>query len=333
MSESTENEMEKICAWAYERLCTVGHVNRKDFLARFLDPALEDRKKKKEENNLLSNWNRAIHAIYAILSQSGTKISKERSGLILAAKVAFEDDQSALSRYTTDRFQPKADKEAKQHIGKLIASFLAKPRLRGKTIFLGSGSTIFHVGLEMCEAGHQYDQRFVTVNIPLAAVWCEKKVPPVNKISIPGAVLDTQTFRFSTMPGPGWPLTVSIVGADGCVYDWDKEELVFYGNEESVATNTNLFVQNTRHSVLFCLTSRKLEMGFAENPNTGPPILPPKKGVIRVLVTDKCEENTVKAFEKYGWMIVTEDRDWVPVLGQIEKGEGNIRKVAAKNAL
>jgi len=123
------------------------------------------------------------------------------------------------------------------------------------------------------------------------------------------------------MPGPGWPLTISIVGADGCFYDEDKKEVVLYGNEESVATNTSLFVENTRHSVLFCLTNSKIKMGFAPNPNTGPPISPPKRGVIRVLVTDERYENSVKAFQKDGWMIVTEPAEWEPVLDKMKEGE------------
>jgi hypothetical protein len=126
------------------------------------------------------------------------------------------------------------------------------------------------------------------------------------------------------MPGPGWPLTISIVGADGCFYDDDKEEVVLYGIEESVATNTSLFVQNTRHSVFFCLTSTKIKMGFAQNPNTGPPIAPPKKGVIRVLVTDERYEPAVSAFEKDGWLIVTESKDWEPVLRNMKQGESTV---------
>lgn len=64
------------------------------------------------------------------------------------------------------------------------------------------------------------------------------------------------------MPGPGYPLTVSIVGADGCFYDRGKKEVVFYGNEEVVANNTSLFAQNTRHSVLLCLTSTTIKKGL-----------------------------------------------------------------------
>ena len=63
----------------------------------------------------------------------------------------------------------------------------------------------------------------------LGVVRCsEPESAPVSKISIPEAVLDTQSFRFSTMPGAGWPLTISIVAADGCFYYKDKKEVVLY---------------------------------------------------------------------------------------------------------
>lgn len=47
--------------------------------------------------------------------------------------------------------------------------------------------------------------------------------------------------------------------------------MVLYGNEEAVAANTSLFVQNTRYTVVFCLTTKRIKVGFAPNPNTGPP--------------------------------------------------------------
>jgi hypothetical protein len=318
--EDFGNEMERICRWIYLQLQEHRNVTKEDFLKKFgKDPNGKDLHKDKQKT-LLTHWNRAFHAVHAILSLQGAGVRKNRSSLALPERAgADEDRQSAVSRYTTERFQPNRESTAKEHIAGLIAPFLENTLLRGKTIFLGSGSTIFHVGLKMC--GRRYDQRFVTVNIPLAAAWCEYPNPPVNKISIPEAVLETQTFRFSTMPGPGWPLTISIVGADGCFYDEAKNEVTLYGNEESVATNTSLFVQNTRHSVLFCLTSAKIKRGFAQNPNTGPPISPPKKGVIRVLVTDERYQECVKVFEKDDWMIVTEESDWDPVLKRMREGE------------
>jgi hypothetical protein len=236
----------------------------------------------------------------------------------------LEEHGSRAVRYDTAWSQTTREGEAKQRIGELIAPFLSDNLLKGKTIFLGNGSTVYHVGLKMCAENRSYDQRFVTVNIPLAALWCESKQPPVSQVSIPEAVLDTRTSRIKTMPGPGWPLTVSIVDADGCFYDEDKKEVVLYGKDESEATNTSLFVQNTRHTVLFCLTNTKVKMGFAQNPNTGPPISPPKRGVIRVLVTNERYEIAIKAFEKDGWLIVTELDDWKPVLKKMKEGESTV---------
>jgi hypothetical protein len=85
-----------------------------------------------------------------------------------------------------------------------------------------------------------------------------------------------------------------------------------------------LFVQNTRHSVIFCLTDTKIKMGFAQNPNTGPPISSPKKGVIRVLVTNKRDQNSAQAFEKDGWLVVAELNDWEPVLNRMRESESTV---------
>lgn len=318
--KKSKNEMELVCGWAYQQLRDVGRVSRDDFLAHLAEII-----KTKKQTNLQSLWNRVIHAIHAVLTIQGTTSTIDGSSLILSDNEELQEADSPLWRYTTGRFQPNRESPAKKKIGDLIAGFLSEPLLKGKTIFLGSGSTVFHVGLSMREAGRPYDQRFVTVNIPLAALWCglavDTSVPPVSNISIPEAVLDTQTFRFTNMPGPRWPLTVSIVGADGCVYDEEKKEVVFFGNEESVATNTSRFVQYTKHSVMFCLTSTKIKLGFAQAPNTGPPISPPKKGVIRILVTDERYPKSITPLEKDGWMIVTSEDDWEPVRKKMQEGE------------
>lgn len=315
------NHIEAICDWAWGELQRNEVVDAKKFKSKFGDSADP------------TSWNRSVHAIHAMCRNFG--VETKLDGASLRRLDATRNDPSALAPFATPRFQTLAERTQKEAIGGLIASFLLLPILKGKTIFLGSGTTILHVGQQMCEearrTGRGYEQRFVTVNIALAALWSlytGAQGPPARDVTIPEAVLNTGTFRFTNMPhGTRYPLTVSIVGADGCVYDEQKQEVVFFGNDESVAANTSHFVQNTKHSVMFCLTSSKLELGFALAPNTGPPIAPPKKGVIRVLVTDKPLQSD-KRFEmaasvlrKHGWEIVSGEEDWEPVRVKMELGE------------
>jgi hypothetical protein len=316
MAESKKpNEIEESCSWIYGQLTSTGRAAKEDYRKWFREQPFG-----KNTKNPDPNWHRASHAVHAILAKHGEPIEPQDQALVLHQHERLQ--HNALDRYKTDRFQTDEESGAKEHIGGLIAPFLLHPSLRKKTIFLGSGSTILNVGLKMCHQNQHYPQRFVTVNIPLAALFCEpRQTRPVSKISIPEAVLDTDTSRFSTMPGLGWPLTVSIVAADGCFYDEDSKKVVLYGNEEAVATNTNIFVQNTRHTVLFCLTSNKIKVGFAPNPNTGPPIRPPKKPVIRVLVTDHRYQRAVDTLTADDWLIVTEEADWTKVLARMEQGE------------
>jgi hypothetical protein len=337
--------MERICKWAYEMLNAKREVTLADLVEKFNPkgkdfdnlPEREKKEHEKESERLQSNWTRAAQAIRAVLEAQNAPLRGDVVGPNLALTESILAYNDPVRHYVTETFRPDLDEAGKSKIGRLIAGFLRHPQLRGKTIFLGSGSTVFHVGRQMRETKHHYDQRFMTVNIPLVAYWCEKREkdspPPVSNVSIPEAVLGTENYRFSTMPGTGYPITVSIVGADGCLYDRTKKEVGFYGNEESVAKNTSLFVQNTRHTVLFCLTSEKVRKGFAVLPITGPPITPPSSQVIRVLVTDEKEKDDDAkigindAFTRHGWLIVTEETDWVPVLKKMEEGENTHVKV------
>ena len=226
-------------------------------------------------------------------------------------------------RYDTPSFVSEEDANAKMKIGDLVASFISEEPVKDKSVFLGSGSTIFHVGLRMWEYGRHYEQQFWTVNIALAAAWCERFDPalrtPVTQISIPEAVLETHTFRFATMRPPRWSPAIAIVSADGCFFK-EKEGVVLYGNAEAVAQNTNLFVENATHSVLCCLSSEKIQKGFAEIPNAGPPIFPPtRRSVVRVLVTNEPpHEVAARAFRAGGWLIVAAQNDWTEVRKIIE---------------
>lgn len=316
--EKAHNKTEDYCEWAYDQLITTGFATQKAFLERYCDSNGVGKKDHKEENRLRSEWSRVKHTLLALLRRLGADIKKAgRADLRLVSNARFSQ-HSELEQYTNERFHPAVEREPKEFIARLIAEFLQMELLADKTIFLGSGTTIFHLGLQMREQGH-YDQRFVTVNIPLVTAWCKQGNKAVDWITIPAAEIDTRSFRFSTMPEFPFPLTVSIVGADGCFYD--GERVVLYGNRDPVSANTSRFVENTMHSVLVCLTSSKIEKGFSKNPDTGPPISPPKKGVIRVLVTDRIAEEASKAFQRDGWFVVTEMGHWDPVLAAMKEGQ------------
>ena len=289
---TVETLMEVHCEWICDQLRKSGRVTKKQFVSEF---------SKGQEAKLGPDWSRAMNAVKAILKQLSIEVEERGPSLVL--KGTFEP-----SRYKTKNFQPNQDADAKQRIGELVARFLKDEDLSlGMSVFLGSGSTIFRVGCEMCKYG-PYEQLFATVNLPLANLLCEHDPPPVDQISIPEAVLETKKCRFATMQKPGWTPATVIVGADGCHYDSERGEVFLYAMDEAVARNTNLFVQNATDLVIVCLASRKI--GFARN--MGPLIFPPRRGVRRALVTDKPPfEAIAKAFEKNSWVIITEYSHWV----------------------
>lgn len=138
----------------------------------------------------------------------------------------------------------------------------------------------------MSEHGHHYDQRFVTVNIPLTAAWCYPDDPPVSLITIPEAVLDTHISLFyyarTRLPahrlhrGRGWMLLRQ--GQEGSGLLWQR------GGGRKQYQSVRAKYATFRAALLDEHHDKK---GFVQNPNTGPPISPPQKGVIRVLVTDE----------------------------------------------
>ena len=138
---------------------------------------------------------------------------------------------------------------------------------------------------------------------------CESDKPPVDKISIPEAVLETKAFRFATMVEPGWSAAMVVVGADGCYFSKEDQKVTLYANEEAVAKNTDLFVKNATHTIIVCLASRKI----GRDRNSGPIIHPPRtvKGVVRALVTDdKLPREIENVFKRERWTIITCQDDW-----------------------
>lgn len=290
--EASESKIEIHCAWIANQLRDRGVATKAEFENQFRHEA---------KKNLGPDWSNAKYATIGVFNAQGVKLDNAKTDEIRLS------GPFPRSMHSSPRFRPDEDYSSKQRIGRLVAGFLKDKKI---AVFLGSGSTVYHVGIAMCELG-PYDQLLWTVNIPLASHWCEVKNPPVAGISIPEAVLETKTYRFATMKPPGWASAMVIVGVDGIRYD-RKGEVYLYGNEQSTADNTNLFVENATHSVIYCLTSRKVHFGPFSN--SGPRINPPSKGILRVLVTDKPLSRDVgDAFRKDDWIIVAEENDWKQV--------------------
>lgn len=288
-----ENLMEKYVSWILSQLKGTGSASRENFLAAF-----------GSKGKLESDWARAKHAVKAMLSYLNYPMEEENGNIICPNKLI-------PSWFSSNTFQSNQEIAAKQHIGDLVARFLKDENLCGRmSVFLGSGSTIYHVGVKMIEYG-PYPQLFATVNLPLVMSWCASEKPPNNQISIPEAVLVTNTCRFSTIQNPKWIPAMTIVGADGYYFDRANQEAKLFAMDPSVAANTSLFVRGASDSVIICVASAKLDyLGR----NKGPYIDPEdaRKNNLRLaLVTDKRpHEEIAKAFEKAGWVIITEFKDW-----------------------
>jgi hypothetical protein len=285
----------KQVGWICNKLREAAAVSREQFLKHFLEgsPGKPD--------TLKADWCRAKNAVKAVFQSLGMNVDEENANLLLTVPIG-------LPQFATEHFQSDQDFEAKQHIGSLVADFLLDQGLsRLMSVFLGSGSTVFHVGYKMCERG-KYRQLFFTVNIPLAALWCQQKNPPVKKVSIPEAELETDRSRLATIQKPRWTPAIAIVGADGCHFDPVKKEVFFYAMDIAVAINTNLFVKNATDLVVVCMASRKIGFGT----NMGPLLdLPQNRGVRRALVTDKPPDKIIaEAITAAGWTIITKPRDW-----------------------
>ena len=281
--------------WICNRLRETGTVLREQFLKHFLEgnPGKLD--------TLKADWCRAKSAVKAVFQSLGMDVVEENATLRLTVPIG-------LPQFATEHFQSDQDFEAKQHIGSLVADFLANKALsRLMSVFLGSGSTVFHVGYKMC-GREKYGQLFFTVNIPLVALWCQQKNPPVEKVGIPEAVVEIDRNRLATIQKPRWTPAIAIVGADGCHYDPDKNEVSFYAMNEAVAINTELFVKNASDLVVVCMASRKIGFGT----NNGPLINPPRsRGVRRALVTDKPPDKIIaEAIIAGGWTIISKSEDW-----------------------
>lgn len=274
-------------------------------------------------------WHHTSHAVLIALKRAGVPASRDDAENRLWIK--FEGTQGKLPpdgkylkprHYHTKSFRPYEEVHRKRRIGELVARYLKEFSDEGKrkrwSVLLGSGSTIFEVGKAMADLAEQegpYQQLFWTVNIALAAYWCERDRPPVEKVSIPEAVLETNSFRFATMQKPSWSPAIAVVGVDGCLYEEEHAKVTLYANEVSVANNTTVFVTSATDTVICCLASSKMAFEPGKGQNSGPPIRFPfplvKNYLRRFLVTDEDpQEDIVAILEKDDWVIVTKPEDW-----------------------
>lgn len=292
--------IDRQCEWIMEQLESEKAVTSAEFKSEF-----------GENDKIRSDWSRVHRAVHAVLSKLDIPVKLVDAGSQNAKLVL--NGKLEPTRYTTRGFRPDEEFKKKQRIGELVARYLkdqAKIGTSRPSVLLGSGSTIYHVGLKMIDCGHYESRLFWTVNVALAAAWCERgEKAPVDKVTIPEGVLEAKTFRFGAMKPPAWSAAVVVVGADGCHYDAEEETLTLYANEHAIADNTDLFVGNAKHMVIVCLASSKIG-----GRNMGPIIHPPKENIIRVLVTDaQPSEEIAAVFENDNWLIVTDETDWSKV--------------------
>jgi DeoR/GlpR family transcriptional regulator of sugar metabolism len=251
------------------------------------------------------------------LTELGYRVSVTGS-TIEVGEALIRPEEPFGKAFATQGFKADTAYDAKKKIGRLVAEYLAKPELQEKmSVFLGSGSSVFHIGGAMCEIAESfrsqdkkspYEQNYVTVNIPLAAYWSMQLHPPVKEVTLPGGEIDTDQFRFVRQKDPSRPSAMVVFGADGVYYNPELGTVTLYANSEAIAAITNHYTRTASHSVICCLSSDKMD---TRGRNQGPPIVLPGHHVGRVLVTNQAlEKNIGDAFARGGWSIVTDERGW-----------------------
>jgi len=313
-----KTQAERQAEWVCKMLDKNKKVSGSEFNAHFLKGVSRE-KKDSAKAALRADWSKLSHTLVAGLNAADVKVQLSEGGTLSCAAVSQK-------RYTTRNFRTEESDTAKRAIGDLVAKFLKRIT---RSVFLGSGSSIYWVGRAMVEHG-PYNPKtlFWTVNIALVSEWCEAvgsegepNRAPVKKISIPGGQIETEFFRYATMVSPGWPrVGIVVIGVDGCsiVKDRAKERVCLYANSGDTAANSNTFVQIAEDAVICCVSSNK----FTERAKTGPGPeieLPQSLSVQKVLVTDKkLSDEFRKLFEADGWAIVTEDDEWPDSLLELE---------------
>jgi hypothetical protein len=300
-TKTSTTNVTKHTLWICEQLAKSGVVSQDAFVDGFSEEG-------GKTEGLRAEWYKLKDAIQAALGYVKVDISAEdgelRSGGLIQR------------RYSTPNFNRKEANRGKSQIGQLVAEYLKFPEHSKRSVFLGSGTTVFEVGEAMIEKGpYSLQQLFWTVNVALVSRWCEVagegKTPPVRKISIPGGQIEPEYFRFATMKTPGWEAVgIVVIGADGCLIreiSEKRSQPYLFANSEDTAANTNTFIGLADHALVCCLTADKINA----DPETGPGpgiTLPSKSSVRRILVTDKAPKEDVAALLRDNeWKVVWDE--------------------------
>jgi hypothetical protein len=235
----------------------------------------------------------------------------DAGGLRLVEQPAHEKP----NEYHNPAFDPTTNDEAKRSIGNTMAGLLHK--IDEMHTFLGSGTTCYHVGLAMerlvQETGQPYRQIVWTVNIALAARWCNRSEHwPVRRVHVPEGVLDPMTYRYSQIARkPDWFAGFVVFSADGAFLNKETGKMDFYANSEEVKQATSFFISKATNAVFCCLTGDKLVA--ADRYKSGPTILLPENpdAPRRCLVTHGTLKPEVEAALKHDkWEIVRSVDEW-----------------------
>jgi len=295
-----DNKFAKQCKWACDKLRVTGGVKKEELEAEFQNQA---------------DWSRVREALAVILHELGVPLKPHgRADRDISLKGPF-----ARIDFWNEYFTSYGDDDSpgKERIGDLVAHYLKKRPDLG--VLLGSGSTVYHVGLKMQDKARQegpYVQPVLTVNIPLVAQWCKYKEPrPVGEVHILEGELDTERLRYQKMGPQSWNIPVVVVGVDGVLYDRFNKRASLYAAWEGTAHNTNMFIGKATYSILFCVVSRKLDYKEGRGQKSGPWIelpVPDNDDVKKYLVTNAQPTNKliVEAFKRPTWRIITKTKDW-----------------------
>ena len=257
-----------------------------------------------------ADWSRATAAVKVVLETLGFQLAKKTGEMEVLRRPS--------SSTSTTGLRSDVNRVEKKEIGQFVASYLNHTE---REVFLGTGSTVLSIGKYITEGA---DDRYSTINIPLAAEWCyrdqssadsyTRKHPP-KKITLLGGVLDTSMFRYPNLLQDEREFAITVFGADGVRFS--KESCTPFLRDPEFAKITNDFIKLTQHTVIVCIASEKIQEDLRQ---TGPVLtLPEDPTVRRVLVTEREPETRfVRMFEKNDWIVITPDIGWPLIVDGLE---------------
>ena len=292
-------DFEKACRFVTETLLAQGECTKKTFT----EPSLLSSSGFHEDE-----WSRVTSGVIGCLFVQGFKIQKQQKSVVVGKRPS--------SAFSTSGLRSDLNRDEKKAIGEFVAGYV---RNTEQEVFFGTGSTVLNIGKFIVAGG---EERYNTINIPLAAEWCSRDVdsdesyasgPAPNKITLWGGVLDTPTYRYRSLLQDKRSFAVTVVGADGCLYSQEAGQL--YVKDEEYAKITNDFLRLAAHSVIVCVAAAKMTVegpGTLEMQRTGALISPPEnKNIRRIIVTDKEPGPEIRgAFSKQDWVILTPEMGW-----------------------